>query len=243
MKTFLFLSSTFLLLALIGKQTAAQDSISFPNRKLYIAIMVSPDLGYLDASSIEQFKIDCTAGINVGYQLKESIAIETGLLYYDKGYSTGWDEYYYFDPLDAPNVPPYNTYTPNTTIPDYYKVNYHFKYIGIPVNAIYQSGKLKWKFVANFGGSVDFLISTKYAFILEFENGNKEKVTAKPAGDYNPINVSLFAGIGVAYKLTKFSSISMIPTYNYGLLKIDDSNNPLRLQNTGLKVKYSYAIK
>ena len=251
MKTFPLILLTFLSITIFLESASAQDSTASSTKKWYIGITASPDLCYrsifktADADESTFFKsrekndgikFGYTAGFHVGYKFLKCLSLETGVLYSNKGYTGGL---FFGDQIDPRYGFVYNTTSNIKKIE--FRNNYN--YIDVPISVYYQCSKKKVGFIAYLGATLNFYVNGNHTLVTSYKEGGTERKNIDLIGDVNKFNVSPSVGAGIFYSLSKVSSISMIPSFSYGLIEITNDPFSTKLWNAGLNVKYSYAIK
>jgi hypothetical protein len=238
---------TILLLFLITTRLNAQEKInessSSDYKRVQIGINLSPDICFRklennDGSSMSDvlinifdesqiFKIGYTAGLNVCYNLKKNVSIETGLHYSNKGYQTKMQS------LSFGTIDP--------SIPNQSKFVYNFYYIDIPVKANFTIGKKKLRFFTSVGLTTNIFIKETVTSVLIYSNRTDRKANPS-AFNYNNLNLSPTVSIGIDYKINSKMNLRIEPTFRYGLLTIIDSPITGYLYSGGLNIAYCFGL-
>jgi hypothetical protein len=218
---------------------AQTETVDF--KKFQLGINYSADMNYRylqknENSSVSNFTIQNrdqnelpkygnTFGINLAYQLKRNLSLETGLQYSNKGYVFKTTLLTTIDPGDP-------------LVFGDVRLFHIYEYLGIPLKINYFLGKKSLRFVSSLGICPNFLIQDKSKYIYESPNGERRNVS-KNNDDYNKFNLSATASVGIDYRISDRMNIRLEPTCRYGLLKIID-NTPVTayLFNAGVNLSY-----
>jgi hypothetical protein len=162
--------------ALISLNASAQVTDIKPASKIAIGLTFSPDYSYRslssDAASIwiandrEDFEIPkfgFTAGPRVLFTLGNRLALESGILFSDKGEKTS-NMRYSGDPEDI-------------FMPVLGRHNFHYYYLDVPVKANYYLTSKKVKLFVSVGTSVNFFVAEKITSTYTFFDGSTEDRT------------------------------------------------------------------
>lgn len=220
-----------------GQETATEGN-NPDFKRVQIGVNVSPDIcsrtiqnngstgGFIPAiNDYETFKFGYTAGLNVCFNLKNFLGLETGIQYSNKGYQTKFE-----DLIFAQSFP---------TFPNKVKYIYNFHYIDIPVKVNFTFGKKKVRFFTSVGITTNVFIKETQTRISEYSEGtSKGKM---PTGiDYNRFNLSPTISVGIDYKINERMNLRVEPTFRYGVLRIIDAPVTGYLYNAGLNISFYF---
>ncbi|HRH03007.1 MAG TPA: outer membrane beta-barrel protein [Bacteroidia bacterium] len=175
----------------------------------------------------ETFKSGYTTGLNVCFNIKNNVGLETGIQYSNKGYQTK-KEYINFA-------------LANTKDPNYLSFIYSYHYIDIPVKANFTIGKRKVRFLTSFGITTNIFIKETQKTVL-FYSDHSDKKTTQTNFNYNKVNITPTISVGIDYKINSRMNLRVEPTFRYGILKI--TNDPLTgyLYSAGLNISYYFGF-
>lgn len=230
-------------ICLVSLSCFASEDKSGTIPKLKIGINVSPDfcfrLSHLNVDndrvrSVKELndaaeipKAGYTLGLNVGYDFKSWVGIESGLQYSNKGYQRKKEVLY---------LPYPSSYT--STIHQ----RYDFHYLDIPLKVNFTVGKKKVRFFSSIGFITNFFLAETDYTTLEIDEAKKIK-NQKSHYNYNIVNVSPMLSLGIDYKINNKMNLRIEPTVRFGALKIIDAPLTAYLYNAGLNVSYYFGIK
>ncbi len=178
----------------------------------------------------EKAKFGYTTGINVGFNMTECVALETGLQFSNKGYQTNDRQLVYVSP-PGPNDPTQASFS------------YNYHYIGVPLTVKFLLGKGKARFVSSAGFTTNFLLNASQTAQLEYANGRTEKKRQTSPENYNKIDLSPMLSVGLLYKLANNIYFTAEPTLRYGLLKTVDAPVKEHLWSAGLNLAVYHTVK
>ncbi|MBK7468092.1 MAG: PorT family protein [Saprospiraceae bacterium] len=222
-------------------QDKTKETPTVDFKKVQIGINISPDICFRtlknnDGSSTsnivmklnnenETVKVGYTAGLNVCFNIKKFVGIETGIQYSNKGYQTKMKDLIFGqpDPL-APNKA---------------KFIYNFHYIDIPVKANFTIGKKKVRFFTSVGLTTNIFIKETQTSVLVYSDRTDRK-TNPTNFDYNRVNISPTISVGIDYKINSKMNLRVEPTFRYGVLKIIDAPVTGYLYSGGLNISYYF---
>lgn len=235
MKQILIVLFTLTSLRLFGNHSFAGTPLTY--RKVQIGINISPDLCFRklcnnDSSTIinwfidernrlEKVKTGYSIGLNVCFNIKKFISLESGMHYSNKGYQTIKQDY--------------TVSQPDPVIPDQSKFIYSFHYIDIPLKLNLMLGQHKIRYFTSVGLTTNFFIKEVVTNLSYFSD---RTVKTKYKSDYNyqHLNLSPTFSIGIDYKIKDNMSLRIEPYFSYGLLKIIDAPITGYLYSGGLNI-------
>jgi hypothetical protein len=160
-------------------------------------------------NDLEVPKYNFCIGISLEYKPAKHFAIETAVLYSDKGYKT--KEYNYYVPIS----PMLGTQT-------YIRQDrFHYKYIDIPLKAnIYILAK-SFQIYITAGATFNILSGVEDTYTLTYPNGQVEsKYNTFAKSSYANYGISVISGLGVSYDIGQQCKIKMEPVYNRSLTRL-----------------------
>lgn len=208
--------SIFFLILLISLGKAQAERYN-SKKKFSFGFSFSPDYTYRTLKSnideidfidmrneTESARFGFTGGLTIKYQISKRLALETGLLYADRGDKMETDDADYVFPDEGD---PY--------IPDKIKTVYHYYFLGVPIKGnIYLLDKRTRVFLSG-GVSFDFFSGSKTKQIAYY-NGKKDVKSFSEEGvDFNNINLMGLAGFGIEYRLSKNYELRFEPIVRY----------------------------
>ena len=253
------MKSHFLLLFIVFSlpvftQNTANGSKEKGSSRLELGVNFSPDLCYrtlaiADESAVgaeivfndrnknEVYKPGFTTGVSACYYFNDRLGIEAGMQFSDKGYNRKWYDLSFGSQLD----PRFGFNGDTTNMAAKMKLNYHNYYLDIPLSAMYVLGKGKLKYEVRLGFAINLFIRESVTSVIEYTLGERERNTDVTAYPYEAFNISPFTGFGVIYKFNDNLSLSALPVFRYGALRII-KGEPLTayLWNAGLGISFRY---
>lgn len=234
---------TIFLLTLTALSSYGQDNVKLENisnfKRVQIGINVSPDICFrtfknIDGSSfgdfivneynkIETIKISYSAGLNVCFNIKKFVSLETGIQYSNKGFQTK-----FIDLGIGPQDP---------SLPEKLKMIYSYHYIDIPVKVNFTIGKKKVRFFTSVGVTTNIFIKETQIGVLVYSDRTDRK-TSSTNTDYNNVNISPTISVGIDYKMNNRMNLRVEPTFRYGVLKLTDTPTTDYLYSGGLNISY-----
>lgn len=224
-------------------------------KQVQIGVNFSPDFCFRtlknnDGSSIsdivlnlrnenETIKFGYTTGLNICFNFKKFVALETGIQYSNKGYQALMKDLTYGDMID----PRYGfIYATSGTAPTKAKFIYNYHYIDIPLKVNFTFGKKKIRLISSVGLTTNIFIKETSASVLEYSDGKTDRKNYPTTFDYNKINISPIISVGIDYKINNRMNLRIEPTFRYGVLKI--INTPIigYLWNGGLNIGYYFGL-
>jgi hypothetical protein len=238
-----------LILLTLSLQTFGQDTTT-TRHKLFIGLNLSPDhCGRLitqnDKSisnatwsrdkaledSIIRPKFGYTAGISFDYQINNWLSVETGLQFSNKGFKT-------IPILTIYNSSnPFGGFTEATNIISY-------EYLDIPLKAKFYFLKNRFQLLASIGATFNYLLRVTVKTIPTEETETNKTETNVDDYPYNKINISPTISFGAKYNLNDKLNLQLVPTFSYGLLKLNDKDYKVdHLWSLGANVIFYYRLK
>ncbi len=244
-----------LLLTMVISLVASGHPDTTETPKLLLGVTISPDICYRTlandgsssiATSImnsrnegESPKLSYSTGVSICFNLTNHWDVETGLQYSNKGFKRLISDLTFGDMID----PRYGFVYTQGSVPYEIILIDNFNYLDIPIRAIFSVGKGKVRFIASVGFTTNILISATSTTIRKYESEDKERSTQKQIHDYNTINISPTAGIGIDWQLSNKLNLRVEPTFRYGLLKIIDTQITAYLWSGGVNFTCYYDLK
>ncbi|MFN8323469.1 MAG: outer membrane beta-barrel protein [Chitinophagales bacterium] len=168
-----------------------------------------------------------TAGLNVCFNIKKIVGLETGIQYSNKGYQTKKQDLVFGQP--------------GSNLPIQSKFVYDFHCIDIPVKVNFTIGKKKVRFFTSVGLTTNIFIKEMLTSFWYYSNRTDKKTS--PAGyDYKKVNISLTISVGIDYKINDRMNLRVEPTFRYGVLKIIDTPVTGYLYSGGLNISYYFGL-
>jgi hypothetical protein len=243
-----------LLFIAISFQVCGQDTLINTEKpeikRWHIGVEVSPDLCYRKLQnpdgnsyypaemglrdSLEIPKFGYTAGPAVAFSLSSHWTIGTGLLFSNKGYKT--------KNMDI-SESDFDKNGNGIYIYGKAKIYYSFYYLDVPLKVNYACGHGKIRFCASLGIITNIFLFEKRTIIMDFDDGEKERVKITDSGSCKSVNISPMGGLGLDWAFTKRMNLRIEPTFRYGMLKINDEYINTYLWNAGLNFSYYYSIR
>jgi hypothetical protein len=175
----------------------------------------------------ETFKVSYTAGLNVSYNIKKSIGIETGIQYSNKGFQTKLDK-------AVPLVP-------DPTNPDKFKYIFNYHYLDFPLKVNFTFGENKVRFFSSAGITTNLFLKQIQTNVYRYSDRTIR--TSNPTiYDYKKVNLSPTISIGIDYKINEKMNLRIEPTFRYGVIAISDDPITYYLYNGGLNMSFYYGL-
>ena len=175
----------------------------------------------------EIVKFGYTAGLNVCFNIKRFVGIETGIQYSNKGYQTKTIDY--------------TSGQPSPFAPKEGQFIFNFHFIDIPLKVNFTIGKKKVRFFTSVGLTTNIFIKETQTSILKYTD-RTDRNTKQTTYDYNRINISPTISLGIDYKINSRMNLRIEPTFRYGVLKIIDAPVTGYLYNGGLNISYYFGM-
>lgn len=221
--------SSIVFLILISVSLAGQQTTSQTNSKLRIGAGFSPNYCYRVLKSegansyvqdrrkkLEKPKFGYSAGLSVLYDLNQSIVLESGMLFTDRGEK--------IEGLDVGSV--YETEPIGKA-----DIIYHYQYLDIPFKINYFFVHARIKLFASAGASVNVLVNEFSRSRVDLFDGTSEMHSGS-SGNHEPVNIQLLAGLGLEYSFSKRFTFRLEPVFRHSVTSIVDA--PLK--------QYPYSI-
>lgn len=220
--------------------TFSQSTETMVNKNFFVGLTFSPDFCYRTIvqndktmtdeqwntaknieDSVDTPKFGYTTGLAFGYQIGKRISLESGLYYSNKGYRT-----ISIATLYDINQPPANA-----------RHIFSFSYLDIPLKANVILLDQKFQFVIGIGAALNILLKASEKAIPDNPTTEFPIETTEIDYEYNKINLSPMASLGLLYHLSNRLSVRVEPTLRYSLINIDDdSYKSTHFWSTGLNV-------
>ena len=217
-----------LILVLLSFTALSQVSKSSSEKKFSIGVAFSPDYSFRRLHStneesdflkdtrnqFESAKFGYTTGLVAKYRLNRSLALESGLKLSDKGenYVMRKEDFVFVDGLSTEEDP---------AIPEKYKTNYHFYYLGLPVKLNYIFLERKVNLFVSAGFSTDFFLEGKQSSVFHFED-KVEESSFSMEGDFKKITFTGLAGFGMETQISRMIHIQFEPIFRYSFTPLVD---------------------
>lgn len=214
-----------------GFISLAQNEENSKQSRFSFGVSFSPDYTYRnfrtgdekldnivgDMDDIESPRFGFTTGLACKYQFSRRFALESGILFSDKGDKVEMSNEYWISPDDL--IDPGFT-GPDPAIPNELKMKYHHYYIGIPLKVNYFLVDKKLKVFLSGGFSTDFYINTTVKSVYTLE-GEEHKDTSHPEDDdFKKVNFVGLAGVGIEYPISSNFSLRFEPIYRYSFTQM-----------------------
>jgi hypothetical protein len=245
MKRFLILFT--IIIPFVAK---SQDDLKIKSKKDYnkilIGISFSSDFNYRTLkktdenvttkdifqhnNATETFKLGYTTGLNICYNFSNTIGIEAGVQYSNKGYRT-----------KEMNFSGTNLANDIKT-----KLRYNYYYIDLPTKVNFTFGQKKIRLFTSIGASTNFFIKNINTTIVQYSDNSKKKYSQNTVGKhqkYNKIYISPLVSLGINYKLNEKFNLRVESIFRYGILPIN-YGDPIKgyLWNGGLNLGLYYGL-
>ena len=238
MKQFIILLIVFSSLSAQGKKKTSSK-----NNHFSIGVNFSPDYCYRTLTknnkslshdqwtnakriqdSIDRPKFGYTIGINLRLQLHKKVSIETGFQYSEKGYKT---------------IPISTFYDPNPPFSIVIATNnINYDYFDLPLKVNFSFLEKRIQIATSAGLIFNVLRQVSVKINPEPPSTFKTK-TIIDHYDYNKLNISALASVGLKFKLNKRMDLQLEPNFRYGLLNTDSKSfQTNHLWSAGLNLGY-----
>lgn len=240
----------------ISLSTFGQENVRKTHKRL-IGVIVSPDICHRtlknDGSSSmaamimntrndrESPKFGYSSGFSFCYNHSNRWSTEIGLQYSNKGFKSVMSDLIYGDPIDPRFGFTYQQGSFSSPTEITFVDNFH--YLDIPIRKILCLGNGKFRFITSVGFTTNILIQATTTTIRKFESEDTKHSTRVQGEDYNTINFSPTASIGIDWQLCNKFNLRVEPTFRNGLLKIIDAPITAYLWSGGLNFTCYYALK
>jgi hypothetical protein len=173
-------------------------------------------------------KVGYTVGINVLFNLKSNMSVESGIQYANKGYQTKMLETVSFQPNDP-------------LAPEKAKFIYHFHYLDIPLKFNYVFGNRKIRYISSIGVTGNIFLKETQTSIRDYAD-RTEKTPTSSGFEYERLNISPTISIGIDYKINNKMNFRIEPTFRYGVMKIIDAPITAYLFSGGVNFGFYYGF-
>jgi len=207
------------ILILIPLINFSQQSDSTSTKNLIVGLTFSPDYCYRTLianksaqwivdirDTSETYKFGFTTGLRFVYKLNRRFAIETGLLFSDKGEKT--------KKLKLVNLSGEMGVAEN---------NYHYYYIDLPLKFNYTFILKRLKFFISGGVSTNIFLTQKTTSTLEYSDGSTETINSSSNSLLSKVNIVALGGFGIDYNFTNRLNCRIEPTYRRSIIPIADT--------------------
>lgn len=189
----------------------------------------STDLVIKNRNNIEIAKFGYTTELNVLINFSQTVGLETGLQFSNKGYQTKNKGLVYF-----PGSPNQSTKA---------QITYAYQYIGIPLKAKFSAGKSKTRFVSSIGVITNFILTVKQTNKLEYSDGRTTKNSSSSAQGFDRVDISPVISFGFDHQLSNKIRLIAEPVFRYGILRTKDAPVKEHLWNMGLNIGLYCALR
>ena len=212
----LVIISIFLFSGLIKTSAQSKFSIGFSSSYLKNYRIITENKSDLykeyrneNESSISGFDIE----VNLQYNFKAKLYLETGFGYTRKGYKI--NEYVLIDPCFSPVTCGYNS--------ELYR--YTYDYMSIPLHFIYITSK-RLNFSFTIGTSIQIPLSSNVERILRkaYKSRENQKIDKRNSSDFDKFNISADFGLGIGYRITEKINLMILPKFNYNLFAYENTD-------------------
>jgi Outer membrane protein beta-barrel domain len=183
-------------------------------------------IAFKNQSSLIKFGF--TTGVSGRYNFTKHFAIETGIHYSNKGYSSQK-----IFALQSQN-------DSTATIIGKSRQTSSFRYIDIPLKAsITFCERNRIRFTASAGLVTNIFLTSLTKDVLDYTEGGKRISKTFDQKNYSKATLSATAGIGIDYTLNKSMNLRVEPGFRYGITRIN--NQPpvsARLWDIGINIGY-----
>jgi hypothetical protein len=206
-----------ILLILITYVVFGQTS-ELESKKIVVGLTFSPDYCYrtLKSNPSEQWLIDeqnsyqipkfgFTTGLNAILKFNQSIALEFGIQFSDKGMQTKNIKVEQADP--------------DQSIPESFHNEWHYYYIDLPVKANYFILKRNLKLFVSAGISTNIFLVQKR--VKNEFNPDKTSTYFMSEG-FNRLNIVVLLGTGIDYYITEKLNLRFEPIFRYSLTPLNN---------------------
>jgi hypothetical protein len=158
-----------------------------------------------------------TTGLNAKYRLRNYVGLECGLLFSDKSYQA--------KPFGIQREGFKFVTMPGDPVPKKFGYSYNHYFFEIPLKANFYVSTGRIAFYVSTGISTNFYLSSKYAYRIEYANGeSKHDSSLQKYAYFRKVNFSLLTAFGWEIKLTKKTSMRLEPTYRISLRNLTDND-------------------
>ncbi|MCF8253834.1 MAG: PorT family protein [Bacteroidia bacterium] len=182
---------------------------------------------------ITHVKLGYSFGFSGSYQLNNTLELEMGLHFYDRGYALKRENFIYEDVIDPARGVVTNSSGGGSSPTSIKNIN-HFYYLELPLFTHFSYGKKRLRFVGSLGLSPAYLIETTLTNHIKYEDGTKSTLTQKDRFSYTKFNLFSSLGMGIEYAINSKTKIRVEPIFTYGLINISSSPVGANLWSSGL---------
>ena len=156
-----------------------------------------------EVADIEDPRFGFTTGLVAKYQVSNRFAVESGILFSDKGYKMKFDELVYPDE------------TGYAVLDGWVHSYYHYYYLGVPVKGNFYIVDKRVKLFLSAGVFTDFFLDSKIKteYFLEGEKGSEDNSDENEY--FKKVNFGGLAGFGAEYNCGKHIQLRLEPLIRY----------------------------
>lgn len=167
-----------------------------------------------------------TTGIAFGYQLNDRFELETGAYYAKKGFHT--------EKLN------YSTVEDPEGSGSYARILYSYSYLDVPVtlNSFFFT-QSRLQLVTSVSLTTSFLLQADEYYRF-YGNEDQNTIDLTSTAHYQPVALSAEAGLGISWQLADHFQLRALPTFRYGLTRINKDPITARLWSGGVMVGVHY---
>jgi hypothetical protein len=177
-------------------------------------------------------KYGFTTGVNGRFNFTKHFAVETGIQYSNKGYSS--------QKIFALQLQNDST----ATIIGKSRQTSSFRYLDIPLKASITFGQLnRIRFTASAGLVTNIFLTSLTKDVLDYTEGGKRVSKIFNQKNYTKVTLSATAGVGIDYTLNDRMNLRIEPGFRYGITRITN-NTPVsaRLWDIGINIGYYISL-
>jgi hypothetical protein len=214
-------------------------------KKFAIGLVYSPDFCYriatADASyrstrdfynTVEIPKFGYTTGLNFLWQLNKKFSLEAGALYSDKGYQTKQE------PLSNGLYGGNFVNQPDNAVSGSFV--YHIQFLDIPLKVNYYLLRTGVKLFLSGGLSTNIFLGEKDTYTVTYGDGHTTTRELTPYSTPSAINLSVVAGIGISFHISRQLLVRIEPVYRQSLTPLSYSPIKYYLYSAGLNTGLYY---
>ena len=238
------MKSFLIILAFLPLAANCQTSNPASTKKVELGVTFSPDYCYRtiksDGSELGNWftssrddheipKAGYTTGVEFVMHMNKRLAMETGVLFSDKGFKTKKTDFN-----------PENTNDP--LVPSSYRSIYKFQYLDVPFKANYYILTGKIKLIVSAGVSANIRIRMSSTSILYWDDGTSTVDSQNMDDNFRRINLAAIAGFGFHYDVTDKIGFRLEPTFRHSIISITDAPIKGYLYSAGIHAGVFYTL-
>jgi len=222
--------------------------------RIQIGISVSPDICFRTLKTKSENPISAvvmnnrnkyerpifgySSGLALNFNADRHWGIETGLQYSNKGFAYVMSDLTFGDQID----PVYGLIHPTQEIITdvIYRDNFH--YLDLPLRVVFTAGRSKLRFVSSLGVTSNVFIKATRTMVIKYSKGAADRTSEEHPINYEKINFSPTASIGVDWRMSERVHLRAEPTFRYGLLNISETPIETYLWSSGMIVTCYYVL-